>query len=110
MPKLLFQKPDGVFQPVAPQRVGADQLRKIRTVVGWGHFIRLHFIEPDPEAPLCQLPRRLAARKTRADDFHFCHFFFVSFVDFVSFAVFVSGASSSAFSTVSVVALGILRL
>ena len=109
-PKLLFQKPNGIFQPVSPQRVGADQLREIRAVMGRSHFIGLHFKEPDPEAPLGQLPGRLAARKSRADDFYFCHFFFVSFVDFVSFAAFVSGASSSAFSTVSVVALGILRL
>ena len=72
-PQLFFQKADGVFQPVAAQGVGADKLRKVRAVVRRRHFVRLHLGQRHMNAALGQLPRGLAARKTRADHFHFQH-------------------------------------
>ena len=68
--QLLFQKPHGVFQPVAPQGIGADKLGKIRAVVGGGHLLRLHFGKLYLDAPVCQLPSRFASGQPRADDFY----------------------------------------
>ena len=65
-PQLLLEEPHGVFQPVSPQGVGADQLRKVRAVMGGGHFQRLHFHQADLQAPLGQLPGGLASREPRA--------------------------------------------
>ena len=117
-PQLLLEQTDGVFQSIAAQGVGADQLRKILAPMRGTHLFRLHLVQPHGKAALCQLPRRLAAGKTGADHLYFRHFF-VPFDVFVVFVVFFvvlvdffavgSSFSSSAVSTVSAVALGILR-
>ena len=66
--QFFFKKADGVLQPVAPQGVAANQLGKVRIVVGGGEFFGLHLHQSHGHAALCQLPGRLAARKSRADD------------------------------------------
>ena len=66
-PQLLLEQSHSVFQPRAPQGVGADQLRELRRMVRGGHFPGLHLPERDLHAPLCQLPGRLAPREPRAD-------------------------------------------
>ena len=68
--QFLFQKANRVLQPVSAQRVGANQLRKIHTVVGRRHFVGLHFVKLDLKSPLGQLPGRLRTGKACADYFH----------------------------------------
>ena len=78
-PKLLFQKANGIFQPVAPQGIGADQLGKVRAVVRGRHFDRLHLHEPYLQSALGKLPGGLGAGQTGADDCYnrlFTHSFF----------------------------------
>lgn len=106
--ELLFQQSHRIFQPVPPQGVGADQLRKVRAVMGRRHFFRLHLHETDGNLPLGQLPGRFAACQTGADHLYLCHswaspvFFLVLaapvFLAAGFFAVFCLGASSGAVS------------
>ena len=67
-PQLLFQKAHSVFQLVAPQGVGAAQLREVFCLMGGGLFFRLHLPEGDVDTPLGQLPGSLRAGQAGADN------------------------------------------
>ena len=71
--QLLFQQAHGVFQTVSPQGVGADQLSKVRAVMGWRHLMGLHFHQFHIDIPLGQLPSSLTPSQTRAYYGHCTH-------------------------------------
>ena len=67
-PHLLLEQADRVLEPVRPQGVGADQLRKAGHVVRRGELLRLHLVQRDLAPALEELPCGLAARKARPAD------------------------------------------
>ena len=67
-PQLLFEQARRCAQGRPAQRIGADQLSKLPGVVGRRGVIRPHFNQCDVDAPLRELPRRLAAGQPRPDD------------------------------------------
>ena len=85
--QLFLQQAHGIFQPVAPKRVGAHQLRKIAGMVGGAFLNRAHFVKLYFQAPVCQLPCSFGTGQACADDFYFhlaSSFFFLVVVFFVA--------------------------
>ena len=104
--QLLFQKAHGVFQSVAPEGVGAHQLRKIRAVMCRGHRAGLHLIQRHRKASLGQLPGGLAARQARADYFdrlhaHSCFFFACAAFGFALAAGFLAAFVAGFFAVLA---------
>ena len=56
------------FIVIGAQGVGAHQLSKIGAVVGRSHFVRFHLMQAHRDAPVGQLPGRLASRKAGSND------------------------------------------
>ena len=71
--QLLLQQPHRVLQLVGAQGVGAHQLPEVGAVVGGGHFLGLHLVQAHGNAPVGQLPGRLAAGQTGPNDNHRFH-------------------------------------
>ena len=69
--QLFLQQADGVLQPVAAQRVGANQLCEIFGMMGRALLGGTHLVEFYLDAPLCQLPGGFRACQACADDFYF---------------------------------------
>ena len=99
--QLFLQQTHRIFQPIASQRVGTDQLRKGIGMVGRRLLMGFHFIEGHLDATLGQLPSRFAAGKTGANDlYHVFHgyspfFLAADFFAAVFFAGFFSASSTT---------------
>jgi len=113
-PQFFLQKADRVLKPVSPQGIGTHQLGKIRTVMRWRIFLRLHLDEAHRYAPPGKLPGGFASGETRADDGYFlCHsasFFAAGFLAAVFFTAgfFAADFFSAVFFAALFLAAGFL--
>ena len=66
--QLLLQQSHRVLQLIGAQGVGAHQLSKIGAVVGRSHFVGFHLMQAHRDAPVGQLPGRLASCEASSND------------------------------------------
>ena len=66
--QFLLQQSHRVLQLIGAQGVGAHQLSKIGAVVGRSHFVGFHLMQAHRNAPVGQLPGRLASCKASSND------------------------------------------